>query len=258
MSAVTLDSLAVGSSVTLNMSGAATEFIITHQGLPSDDYDDSCNGTWLLMKNVFEKRIVDSDSNDYANSEVNTYLNGTFLELFDSNIKSVIKQATLPCKVVTDASNSTTIDSNVSAKIFIPSATEVGMTFNTGYTEGSIWSYFSTHISVSYRIAYLNGTATAWWTRTPDTSWTNRNWYVNTSGSGNSNAVSATFIGIRPALILPSTIWADESNNIITTPPYNTYAGVSGSVRAVTDYAGVAGAVRSVTTYKGVGGAVRS
>lgn len=53
---VLASSLAVGSSVYCNVNGTKTEFIIVHQSKPSSLYDDSCNGTWLLMKDIYEDR----------------------------------------------------------------------------------------------------------------------------------------------------------------------------------------------------------
>ena len=44
-----IGTLAVGSSVYLNVGGVRKEFLVVHQGLLSSMYDASCNGTWLLM-----------------------------------------------------------------------------------------------------------------------------------------------------------------------------------------------------------------
>ena len=51
-----LGSKAVGSIVKLKVGGAAKEFIVVHQGKPSSIYDESCKGTWLLMKDIYENR----------------------------------------------------------------------------------------------------------------------------------------------------------------------------------------------------------
>lgn len=48
-----IGSLGIGTSVYMNVNNARTEFLVVHQGLPSSDYDSSCNGTWLLMKNIY-------------------------------------------------------------------------------------------------------------------------------------------------------------------------------------------------------------
>lgn len=91
-----IGNLAVGKSVFLNVNGARTEFIVVHQGLPSDVYDESCDGTWLLMKNLYTKAQWDTTDNDYANSDIRAYLDNTFINLLDSGMRAAIKQVTIP------------------------------------------------------------------------------------------------------------------------------------------------------------------
>jgi len=76
MAYATLSSKAIGSTIKLKVNGSAKDFIVVHQGKPSSVYDDSCNGTWLLMKDIYEKRQWNSsNTNDYANSTIHSYLN---------------------------------------------------------------------------------------------------------------------------------------------------------------------------------------
>ncbi len=49
MANIQLGAKAIGSKVKLNFGGSPRDFIVVHQGKPSSLYDDSCNGTWLLM-----------------------------------------------------------------------------------------------------------------------------------------------------------------------------------------------------------------
>ena len=59
-----LGDYAVGGIVKLNENGSPVDYLVVHQGLPSSMYDASCDGTWLLRKNIVEKRAWDSgDSN---------------------------------------------------------------------------------------------------------------------------------------------------------------------------------------------------
>ena len=77
-----LGSKAVGSIVKLKVNGTAKEFIVVHQGKPSSVYDESCNGTWLLMKDCYENRAWHSSNvNKYESSDIHSYLNSTFLNL---------------------------------------------------------------------------------------------------------------------------------------------------------------------------------
>ena len=70
MSGTKLANKEVGSIVKLNVNGAATELLVVHQGLPSAIYDASCNGTWLLMKDIYEKRVW--QSGDIASTKAAT------------------------------------------------------------------------------------------------------------------------------------------------------------------------------------------
>ena len=85
MASVALSSKAIGSIVTLKVGGTARNFIVVHQGKPSTLYDESCDGTWLLMEDVYGNRAWHSSKvNDYANSDIHKYLNN------DLDRKSVV------------------------------------------------------------------------------------------------------------------------------------------------------------------------
>ena len=208
----TAGSLAVGSSVFTNVNGTKTEFIVVHQGKPSSLYDDSCNGTWLLMKDVYENRQWHSSNvNDYANSTIHSYLNSTFLAMFDSNIQKAIKQVKLPYRSGSGYGKTVTSGANgLSAKIFLLSSTEVNLVHGYEPTnEGACLSYFSgtaQNGNDTKRVAYLNGSATRWWLRSPrcDSEYgSKRALYVISRGNWSSNNCSNSY-GIRPAIILPS------------------------------------------------------
>ena len=97
MATVKLGSKAVGSIVKIGVNGSMREFIVVHQGLPSSMYDASCNGTWMLMKDIYNLSVWNSvESGNYSSSVVHDYINNTLLNLIDSNIKSQIKQIKIP------------------------------------------------------------------------------------------------------------------------------------------------------------------
>ena len=62
---VVLGSKAVGSIVKIKVDGVYRDWIVVHQGKPSSDYDESCNGTWLLMKDIYELSTWGRTSADY-------------------------------------------------------------------------------------------------------------------------------------------------------------------------------------------------
>ena len=231
MAYVTLSSKAIGSTIKLKVNGSAKDFIVVHQGKPSSVYDDSCNGTWLLMKDIYESRQWhSSNTNDYANSTIHSYLNSTFLAMFDSNIQKAIKQVKLPYRKGSGTSTTVTSGSNgLSAKIFLLSATETS--FSCSYMpsgEGAELAYFkgcADNSSDSKRVAYLNGSATYWWLRSPYCDYFNYALYVDSDGVWNGSYCSNSY-GIRPALILPSTLLVSDDGTVST----NTAPSTPGSI----------------------------
>ena len=232
MAYVTLSSKAIGSTIKLKVNGSAKDFIVVHQGKPSSVYDDSCNGTWLLMKDIYENRQWhSSNTNDYANSTIHSYLNSTFLNLFESNIKNAIKQVKLPYRKGSGTSTTVTSGSNgLSAKIFLLSATETSFNFSSYMPsgEGAELAYFkgcADNSSDSKRVAYLNGSATYWWLRSPSCNNSNYALYVGSNGDWHYSYCSNSY-GIRPALILPSTLLVSDDGTVST----NTAPSTPGSI----------------------------
>lgn len=231
MAYVTLSSKAIGSTIKLKVNGSAKDFIVVHQGKPSSVYDDSCNGTWLLMKDIYENRQWhSSNTNDYANSTIHSYLNSTFLNLFESNIKNAIKQVKLPYRKGSGTSTTVTSGSNgLSAKIFLLSATETSFSFSSMPSgEGAELAYFkgcADNSSDSKRVAYLNGSATDWWLRSPICSSFLSALCVFSNGDWDGLDCSSS-CGIRPALILPSTLLVSDDGTVST----NTAPSTPGSI----------------------------
>lgn len=232
MAYVTLSSKAIGSTIKLKVNGSAKDFIVVHQGKPSSVYDDSCNGTWLLMKDIYENRQWhSSNTNDYANSTIHSYLNSTFLNLFESNIKNAIKQVKLPYRKGSGTSTTVTSGSNgLSAKIFLLSATETSFNFSSYMPsgEGAELAYFkgcADNSSDSKRVAYLNGSATGWWLRSPSGVDSYYALYVSSNGVWYLSGCSNSY-GIRPALILPSTLLVSDDGTVST----NTAPSTPGSI----------------------------
>lgn len=231
MAYVTLSSKAIGSTIKLKVNGSAKDFIVVHQGKPSSVYDDSCSGTWLLMKDIYENRQWhSSDTNDYANSTIHSYLNSTFLAMLDSNIQKAIKQVKLPYRKGSGTSTTVTSGSNgLPAKIFLLSATE--MSFNFSYMpsgEGAELAYFkgcADNSSDSKRAAYLNGSAANWWLRSPGCSGSYSALCVSSNGDWGYGLCSYS-LGIRPALILPSTLLVSDDGTVST----NTAPSTPGSI----------------------------
>ena len=230
MAYVTLSSKAIGSTIKLKVNGSAKDFIVVHQGKPSSVYDDSCNGTWLLMKDIYEKRQWHSSNiNDYANSSLHSYLNSTFLNLFESNIKDAIKQVKIPYRKGSGMSATVTSGSNgLSAKIFLLSATETSFSFSSmPSSEGVELAYFkgcADNSTDSKRVA--NGSATYWWLRSPRCDRNSGNALCVSADGGWSSINCSGLGGIRPALILPPTLLVSDDGTVST----NTAPSTPGSI----------------------------
>ena len=237
MASVALGTKAVGSTVKLDVNGTAREFLIVHQGKPSSIYDNSCDGTWLLMKDCYESRQWhSSNNNDYENSTIDSYLNSTFLNLFDANIRNAIKQVKIPYRK--GAGYSTTVTSGasgLSVKIFLLSGYEVGWTTSdSSYfpADGAKLDYFLSgngSSAQSKRVANLNGSATGWWLRSPYCGSGNGSAYafrVRSDGVWDGNYCSGSY-GVRPALILPSSLLVSDDGSISTNTAPSTPSSIT-------------------------------
>lgn len=225
LSGILASDIAVGSTVKLMENGVAVEYLVVNQGIPggSSLYDASCDGMWVLRKDIYENRQWHSSNvNDYENSTIHSYLNGTFLGLFDANIQSAIKQVKIPYRAGSGYGTTVTSGANgLSAKIFLLSSSEVS--FNHSYmptTEGAELSYFAGCAddgADTKRVANFNGSATHWWLRSPychSGAGSNRALYVDANGNWGGNNCSKSY-AVRPALILPSTALFDKITLIL-------------------------------------------
>ena len=208
MANVKLSTKAVGSIVKIKVNGAAKDFIIVHQGLPSSAYDASCNGVWVVMKDIYTTSTF-GNNNSYKDSSIHSYLNSTFYNLIDSQIRAVIKQVKIPYtnSGVQSGAN------GLSTKVFLLSGTEVGFS-GVSYmnTEGAKLPYFD---SASKRVAYNGSSAAEWWLRSPYTNYSYYVWFVKSDGSNDGWLYYDTY-GVRPAFVLPSSLVVSDDGTVST------------------------------------------
>jgi hypothetical protein len=211
----TLNTLDIGSSVYLNENGSPAEYMIVQKGIPSATlYDSSCDGVWMMRKDLCEKRAWNDEAvNNYNESSIHEYLNGTFFNSLDNNVRSLIKTVKIPYGI----GGTSTVKSGangVSTKIFLPSAVEVGLYSPSEYpVDGACWSYFN-GASNSLRVARLNGTIEYWWLRSPDVS-TNGVWAIMGTGNTKYSYAAVATYAVRPVLILPFNAEVDTKTNMI-------------------------------------------
>lgn len=213
--------LAVGSSVFMNVSGVATEFLVVHQGLPNDTlYDSSCNGTWLLMKDCVTKMKWASDTaggaNAHRNNAIHPYLNSTFLDMLDWNIQDAIKWIKIPYCAGGSSNTLYTGSNGLSCQVFQLSAYELGFTQSDDSSlpaDGAKLDYFDKKAKYSTK---FSGATIAWWLRSVNTKYSRFVFFAGSDSSYiGSNWADDYSYGVRPALILPPETLVDENFNII-------------------------------------------
>ena len=96
--AVAIGNKNVGDIVKLRENGALVEFIVIHKGLPPTYYDASCDGVWVLRKLAYPDRLTTPISGDgnYAQSQLKSWLENTYYNMFDSAAKTGIKNVRIP------------------------------------------------------------------------------------------------------------------------------------------------------------------
>lgn len=218
-----LGNLAVGSTVKIAVGGKDYDWLVVHQGLPGSMYDASCNGTWLLMEDIYTNMQFNSSKNNlFVSSPILQYLNTTFHDAIDANVRKLIKVATIPYMA---KNNSTTASSgDLRAWVFLLSMTEVGFVggaSNYMPIEGAKLRYFSAH----GREAYFNGTAAEWWSRTPFGMYNSDVWCVDKNGD-NIREVCLSSFGVRPCMILPQDALVDDTGHIIAADDPRTPLGL--------------------------------
>lgn len=214
MATTTLGNKSVGSIVKLKENGVLVDFYVAKH-----DYENGLNGsgrTLVVRKDCYDTRQWHtSNVNAYATSAIDTWLNSTYKNLLDADIRGVIGTT----KIKYTPGNGNTTVGTLERAIFLLSVTELGKTASYANTEGTALS-----IASSLQIAYLNGSAVVQWTRSPYTSSTNNAYYLGTNGNVNYDHCDNTY-GSRPAFTLPSTLSVSDDGSVSV----NTAPTISGS-----------------------------
>lgn len=214
MATTTLGNKSVGSIVKLKENGVLVDFYVAKH-----DYENGLNGsgrTLVVRKDCYDTRQWHtSNVNAYATSAIDTWLNNTYKNLLDADIRGVIGTT----KIKYTPGNGNTTVGTLERAIFLLSVTELGKTASYANTEGTALS-----IASSLQIAYLNGSAVVQWTRSPDTGYAGYAYYLGTSGDVSHYYCSNTY-GSRPAFTLPSTLSVSDDGSVSV----NTAPTISGS-----------------------------
>ena len=216
MASVRLDTKNVGDTIKIKENSKAVDFIIVHKGSPSTAYYGMDGGVIVLRKDIHSNGVYDSSNNDYANSDVHSWCNGTYLNTIQEDVRSQIMTVRIPYRRGTSGSSVSTGANGLQCKAFLLSTKEVDSTESYSPNEGAVFSYFKGGGN-SKRIANLNGSPKYWWLRSPSTDDGIGAWYVRSGGGVGygSNSVGGSY-GRRPAFVLPGTLYVDDTGNVVT------------------------------------------
>lgn len=214
MATTTLGNKSVGSIVKLKENGVLVDFYVAKH-----DYENGLNGsgrTLVVRKDCYDTRQWHtSNVNAYATSAIDTWLNSTYKNLLDADIRGVIGTT----KIKYTPGNGNTTVGTLERAIFLLSVTELGKTASYANTEGTALS-----IASSLQIAYLNGSAVVQWTRSPSTDYTNLACFLYAGGNVYNSGCGSSY-GSRPAFTLPSTLSVSDDGSVSV----NTAPTISGS-----------------------------
>lgn len=217
---MTVGDLAVGTRMIVLRWGRPVPCIVIHQGKPSADYDDSCDGTWLMTESILSEAQWSgaADLTSYSMSNANNVcLN--WIAMLDEPGYSAVKTVKPPNYGAAYVLHPEHYD-DFEAKAFLLSSAEVGV--QDSYTihgvpagkDGAVLDYFKDCGAAAEpkRVAYLNGTATAWWTRTEIQSSSAMAIYTDGEPTVPKKHNSR---GIRPAFVLDSSTRIDPEGLVI-------------------------------------------
>ena len=228
MAVVTLGSKSLRSIIKIKENGVDAEYYVAKH-----NYESGSNGTGktLLVRRYLMAEMAwhSTRKNAYSGSSIDTWLNNTFLNTIQSDVKSIIPTTTFPYT----PGNSVTKLSTLSRKVFLLSGAEIALLRTSGSNynaEGSELGSFSTDAN---RIGYLESsisTANDWWLRTPyinaDDTDTTKAYRVTTSGRAATSYVDSATSSPRPAFCLPASLLIDDNGY----PVFNTAPTVPGSI----------------------------
>lgn len=203
MATTTLGSKATGSIIKLKENGKLVEFYVGVH-----NYESSLNGTGrtlVVRKDCYDNRTWhSSNENAWASCTMRSWLNGTYLNMLDADIRSLIGTT----KYYYTPGNGSWSVTTRSDAIFLLSATELGHSQSWFNTEGS-----ALPIANTLKIAYLNGSTNTQWTRSPGTNNTNYAIYLSTDGGVYYYGCTYTS-GSRPAFTLPSNLYVSDDGSV--------------------------------------------
>ena len=206
-----LNDMSPGDVFKLKLNGDIVEFTVMQK-----NYESELNGSnkVLVMKKELEpEHIYDSDSEYYPDSEIDVYLNNTWINYLDDDIKNLINTSTFYYHRYHTSSAYT-----VSRKIFLLSGAEFGITNSDMYVDGSKVDGADSWWD-NYFVPEQWGTPS--WTRSISKSGGSRVYLVYNEGDSYKGVIDyrcSLSFGFNPAFTLPGnvTLYRDENCVVYT------------------------------------------
>lgn len=235
----------VGTVVKINESGVPVNYIIVNQGIPgnSELYDASCAGTWVLRQDIYVNSKWDTD---FAAALPDSTIMGamaSMLSLFDPSIQSAIKTVKIPYSAGNGSSTVYSGANGLQCKLFPLSVYELGLSNNYYPIDGAQLSYFvsgTSSAAQALRVAKLSGSAATWWTRSQYNGMQNNAGCITPSGSIEYYAAGGNY-GVRPAFVLPSTVYVQPDGTVTTSVVVPEYTVAQNGTQAIALENGSAG-----------------
>ncbi len=185
-----LGSMPLMSVIKIKEDGVDQEFYVVR-------HDAYASGRTLLLRRHTHspQKWRASGVNNYEYGALDVWLNNTYLDSIDADIRAQIEQVKIPYTI----GNGNNAVADMWRKVFVLSGTELGLSQVNMNIEGEALTCASSLISVTNN----SGTQTAQWTRSPNTNSTASAWYITSSGSV-TYSVASTSYNARPAFTLPS------------------------------------------------------
>lgn len=246
-------SLPVGTVVYLNENGTKRGWIVVNVGAPTwkdnagtsptnndgtyaygdTTMYDNADGIWLLRERVLPDKVQwnTAGTNFYPNSTLDTFLNNTYINRFNANIRNAMLAVKIPYADVGSYSYYHAGPNGWSTHIFVLSVEEVNAyklrdSYTWGPAFGYVLDYFSGTDAVVKRRAMddVGETEMSQLTRSPVTCSKdhagNRTIFIYESGGlGKNNPVASTVSDMqmaRPCMVLSKSVRVDSNMNIIT------------------------------------------
>lgn len=202
--ATKLGDIKVGNLVKIKENGKWVSFYVSKH-----NYESGLNGvgrTLLVRKDCYDNRQWHSSNvNAYASSAIDSWLNSTYKNLLDADIRGVI--GTTKIKYTPGNGNNTV--GTLQRAIFLLSATELKRSASAFNVEGT-----ALEIASSLQIAYMNSSAVDQWTRSPHTRDTESAGYLGTNGGVGGSGCARTR-GSRPAFTLPASLNVSDDGMVL-------------------------------------------